>query len=218
VIHRGLRPNRVVNTAARRYPLCIPDWSEAIVHDAITYVPPAVLESSRSYVAPELLRHDDSGAHGVIDGRVDVFALGVSAHRALTGGLPVAAGPGARRYPPCHERRRDAPRALTALIDSMLAFDRLDRPSAADVRVGVDLLFATAPQLQAPVAPARETPQMMAVAPVSPDDLVVLARRQRFRRPRWTPEVRYVEATDAAEDAGSDDEAGEDAVTGDRMQ
>src|ERR1043165_5240866 len=34
VIHRGLRPDRIVMTPQRRFPLCIPDWSEAIAHDA----------------------------------------------------------------------------------------------------------------------------------------------------------------------------------------
>src|ERR1043165_2816570 len=34
VIHRGLRPDRIVITSDRRFPLCIPDWSESIAHDA----------------------------------------------------------------------------------------------------------------------------------------------------------------------------------------
>jgi eukaryotic-like serine/threonine-protein kinase len=212
VIHRGLRPNRVVITAARRYPLYIPDWSEAIVHDATGDVRYTVLEGSRSYVAPELLRHG-VGAQGAIDDRVDVFALGVIAHRALTGGLPVARGLGAEPFAPSHERRPDAPRALTALIDSMLAFDRLDRPGAADVRAGVEWLFATTSQLQGASAPARETRQPVVPVPMSPDELVAQSQRLRFRRPRWTPEVRYVETTEATGEASGDatgSDAGED--------
>jgi len=214
VIHRGLRPNRVVITAARRYPLYIPDWSEAIVHDATGDVPYVVPEGSRSYVAPELLRHN-GGARGTIDDRVDVFALGVIAHRALTGGLPVARGLGAEPFARSHERRTDAPRALTALIDSMLAFDRLDRPGAAEVRAGIEWLFATTSQLQGTPAPTREAPQAMVPVPMSPDELVVQSQRQRFRRPRWTPEVRYVETIEASGEAtgeASDFDAGEDVM------
>jgi serine/threonine-protein kinase len=200
VIHRGLRPDRIVISTAGRYPLCIPDWSDAIVHDAATHAPQVVSDASRSYVAPELLRHGSGGLQNPIDGRVDVFSLGVIAHRALTGGLPCAPGLGAAPYAPAHERRPDAPRALTALLDSMLAYERMDRPSAAEVRASVELLFAAASEQQAPVAFAVETP----ASPMSPEALVALAERQYVRRPRWTPEVRYAEAIDTTDDKVSE--------------
>jgi hypothetical protein len=78
----------------------------------------------------------------------------------------------------------------------MLAFDGQDRPSAAEVRAGVEWLLATTSQLQGPGARTHEAP----AAPMSPDELVVLSQRQRFRRPRWTPEVRYGETTEVTED------------------
>jgi serine/threonine protein kinase len=158
-----------------------------------------VSEASRSYIAPELLRVEAAGSRNVIDGRTDVFALGVIAHRALTGCLPIARGLGAEPYAPSHERRPDAPRELTALIDSMLAFERLDRPTSSEVRTDVDSLFATESPLQVPVEQTREAPLAatgLPVPPMSPDELVALAQRQRVRRPRWTPEIRYVETTD----------------------
>jgi serine/threonine protein kinase len=209
VIHRGLRPNRIVITAARRYPLCIPDWSEAIVHDATSHGRPEVSEASRSYVAPELLRHETGDARNRVDGRADVFALGVIAHRALTGGLPFARGLGAQPYAPSHERCTAAPRGLTALIDSMLAFERRDRPSASEVRADIDSLFATASELQLPEGATGKAPRAAPGLPapqLSPDELVTLAERQRFRRPRWTPEVRYVETTDVADDEFTGDD------------
>jgi hypothetical protein len=83
---------------------------------------------------------------------------------------------------------------LTALLDAMLAYRRSDRPSAADVRAGVELLFTAAPGQHAPVALDVEA---AAAARVSPEALVALAERQYVRRPRWTPEVRYAEAIDA---------------------
>lgn len=195
VIHRGLRPRRVLVTAGGRYPLCIPDWSEAIVHDATTPARRVVSEASRSYVAPELLRDGPEGS--LIDGRVDVFSLGVIAHRALTGRLPTAPGLGAEPYAPSHERRPGAPRALTALIDSMLAFQRLDRPSASEVCAVVDRLLATASRQLVPLASASKTSP---VAPGSPEDPVVLARRQQWRRPRWTPELRYAETAEVSDE------------------
>jgi hypothetical protein len=90
---------------------------------------------------------------------------------------------------------------LTALLDAMLAYRRTDRPSAAEVRAGVERLFAAAPGEHAAVGLAVEP---AATATVSPEALVALAERQYIRRPRWTPEVRYVEAIDTTRDEVSD--------------
>ena len=182
VIHRGLRPERIVITRTRRYPLCIPDWSEAIAHDATTRAPQLANLGADSYLAPELAEDGE-----VIDDRADMFALGVIGYRALTGALPFAAGPGTP-YLTAHQRRPDAPRELAALIDSLLAFDRFDRPSASDVRTAIDAMFDALPQpaavrdvLGSGPAVARSLPPI----PKPPGDAV-----PRSRRPRWTPEVR----------------------------
>jgi serine/threonine-protein kinase len=193
VIHRGLRPDRIVITPARRYPLCIPDWSEALVHDATIPVRQVVPEGSRSYVAPELLRERAGGPLGLLDGGVDVFALGVIAHRALTGGLPIAPGLGAEPFLPSHERRPDAPRDLAAIIDSMLSFDPLGRPSASEVRSGVDWLFATDSLLHAPGAATHEASLTVAPVPPSSKDELVQLTQQRLPRPRWTPRTHAIE-------------------------
>jgi len=190
VIHRGLRPDRVVITNDRRYPLCIPDWSEAIAHDATTHVPQGTPNGSRSYVAPELAQQGALGTQEMVDDRVDVFALGAIAYRALTGQPPFAT-PDSAQYTPAHDVRPDAPPELAALIDSLLAFDRFDRPSASEVRADIDWLFASLPALQ---------PRAAAVSELSHDhdggvreDAV---ESPRTRRPRWTPEVHFVETTD----------------------
>jgi len=195
VIHRGLRADRVVITSERRYPLCIPDWSEAITHDATSHLPQAASEGSQHYVAPELA--DDSE---LIDDRVDMFSLGVIAYRALTGELPFAAGPGTP-YLLAHARRPDAPRPLAALIDSLLAFDRFDRPSASEVRGEVDWLFSTLPELQQRAAPEpvvrlrNAEPAQGSGRASMPTASVVTRDAPRLRRPKWTPNVRYLETT-----------------------
>jgi serine/threonine-protein kinase len=212
VIHCGLRPDRVVITTERRYPLCIPDWSEAIAHDATTHLPWAAGEGSRRYRAPELAHHVDGNCKG-IDDRADLFALGVIAYRALTGGLPFALDHDAARFVPAHELRPDAPAALTAIIDAMLAFDRFDRPSASEVRDDVDALLEALPELS-PRADHRREPRLAIVRDpqdharnpredaaglpagaggLVQDQEVVLLDQPRLRRPRWTPDVSYVE-------------------------
>ena len=74
------------------------------------------------------------------------------------------------------------------LIDSLLAFDRFDRPSASEVRADIDWLFASAPVLQ----------QRAAGEPSHGNDATrdVPADPPRTRRSRWTPDVHFVETTD----------------------
>lgn len=210
VIHCGLRPDRIMSTRERRYPLCIPDWSEAITHDA-TYMPWAASKGSHGYLAPELAQKDAGSSHERIDHRADMFALGVIAYRALTGGLPFSPGHGAAPCTPVRELRPDAPFELAAIIDSLLAHDRIDRPSASEVRADIDWLFEMLPELKPRAASRREprlaivrgpgeaagSPRAAARVPEAhasgpPADIVRL-EQPRLRRPRWTPDLRHVE-------------------------
>lgn len=192
VIHRGLRPERIVITLDRRYPLCIPDWSEAMTHDAAVQVPHAPWEGASNYVAPELAQQLAHGTQEHVDDRVDMFALGAIAYRALTGRLPFDATSPAAPYLPAHELRRDAPSELAVLIDSLLALDRFDRPSASELRADIDWLFGMAPDLQRRAA--ADAGSSRADGGSAPRDVVREPSRQR--RPRWTPETGYLETTD----------------------
>jgi serine/threonine protein kinase len=190
VIHRGLRPDRIVITSHRRYPLCVPDWSEAIAHDATTHLPQATPVGSQGYIAPELAHQGVLGTQELVDDRVDVFALGAIAYRALTGRTPFGVAPDSEPYTPAHELASHAPPELGALIDTLLAFDRFDRPSASEVRADVDWLFASLPELQQRAAPPADSHPTLDAVPEE------LRDQPRARRPRWTPEVQFVETTD----------------------
>lgn len=168
VIHCGLRPDRVVLTGrSRGFPICITDWSDARAHDAAPG-PWAPSPAAWPYTSPELASGDP------IDDRTDVFALGVIAYQLLTGTLPfdgesiATTSDGLTQHVPTEVRCTELPRELTGLVDQMLAYDRWDRPSAAEVRAELAWIAKA-------LAPA--------------DDVV--PNLVRIRQPRWTPALQF---------------------------
>jgi serine/threonine-protein kinase len=166
VVHCGLRPERILMTGkSRGFPLCIADWRDARMHDSRLQQLPA--DAAGPYTSPELVRGDP------IDDRTDVFALGVIAYQLLTGRLPfdqvAIVDNGTTQHVPMTVHTPDLPPELGRLVDSMLAYDRWDRPSAAEVLA--ELSF---------IADALATPVHSAVA---------VAGTLRIRRPRWTPQI-----------------------------
>jgi|HubBroStandDraft_6_1064221.scaffolds.fasta_scaffold104540_2 serine/threonine protein kinase len=144
VVHAGLVPDRIVLTARTRgFPLCITDWSAARTHDAQSIH----MWEPGPYTAPELAR-------GELDDRADVFALGAIAYRALTGEAPDGA--------PIAALAPELPRSVTTLVEQMLAYDRWDRPSSAEVRA-----------------------DLAGLADDAPTEML------RIRKPRWTPPLHF---------------------------
>jgi serine/threonine protein kinase len=178
----------VITGRARGFPLCITDWSDARIHDTAS---PGPVITQRAYAAPELLEGTSidsadsadsalpSGGQRArvepglaIDDRVDVFSLGVMAYQALTGVVPTVASRALdnAQLVPTEVRCPEAPPELTSLVDQMLAPDRWDRPSSAEIHA--ELL-----QLALELAPPPPRP---------PSEL-------RIRRPRWTPSVQFAD-------------------------
>ncbi|MDQ3335196.1 MAG: serine/threonine protein kinase [Myxococcota bacterium] len=193
LVHRGLRPDRIVLTPHRRFPICIPDWSDARTHDAAHAIPHVPSPGSRQYVAPELVRGD------VVDDRADIYALGVIAFLALTGKHPYTSPLTGRA--PTAEIAPDAPPELCAIIDQMLADDRYDRPSAAEVRGDLDWLAAALSSDAAPVAPIEDI-VLVDTDGVPAAPITEVPTLPRIRRPRWTPTYTAVTSDDDAVVAG----------------
>jgi serine/threonine-protein kinase len=156
VMHGALTVRSIViATGAHKFPISVADWGIRV-------------EELGVYGAPELSK-------GVpIDGRADVYALGVIAFRSATCTFPGERGvfdvPG-------------VPTALATLIARMLAIDPSERPTAVEVHGSVCELLSD---------DALDTAPMLRL---EPDDLVeeddgddfVHAGAPRFSRPRWTP-------------------------------
>ncbi len=177
IVHCGIRPERILMTArSRGFPICVTDWSEARAHDAR---PQQTFPSDDAwhYTSPELACGDP------IDDRTDVFALGVIAYQMLAGRLPFDGGilatvdDGTTQHVPTEVHCPDVPPELTKLVDQMLAYDRWDRPSAAEVFTELAWL-----------ADAIALPQSRRATP----------NPLRIRRPRWTPAIQYSNPSERA--------------------
>jgi eukaryotic-like serine/threonine-protein kinase len=164
IIHCGLRPSRILLTgSSRSYPVCISDWSDARTHDASPQ-PYIMTPASWAYTAPELSRGD------TIDDRADVFALGVIAYQLLAGTAPFEGRvtDSTTAPVPLDVLCPDLPDELTTLVDQMLAVERWDRPSSAEVHAEL-----------AWIAEALSTSTSTSRA------------QFRIRRPRWTPPLEW---------------------------
>ena len=182
VVHCGLRPSRIVLTGkARGFPVCITEWSDARAHDS---KPQQFFPSQAAwhYTSPELACGDP------IDDRTDVFALGVIAYQLLTGKSPYDSGilaivdDGTTQHVPTEVLAPDLAPELARLVDSMLAYDRWDRPSASEVHT--ELVW---------LAEVLATP-------------VQTRHPMRIRRPRWTPALQFHDRARTEQDSLSPSE------------
>src|SRR5262249_50275867 len=177
VIHRDIKPDNILieSTSGR---VVVTDFgiARALEGDArITVTGVAV--GTPTYMSPEQARGDHD-----VDGRADVYALGVVGFQMLSGEPPFNA-PNTPALllkhvseppPSVASRRPDAPRALARVIDRALAKERGDRWGSA--RAMFDALgeSANAPEpqpLPALVPPSRSStngssPQKLAPFPV----------------------------------------------------
>jgi serine/threonine protein kinase len=162
IVHCNVHPAAIRRTpGSDKATLCLTEWSSACTHDSTA----PQLIGAPPYLAPELARRD------AFDGRADIYALGVVACEALTCAASIVS---ASRLAP------QAPPALTALIDRMLAHDPVARPAAAEVRAEAIRIATT--------APLEGDDAFVELVDVELVDIADLAPRGKLR---WTPADPY---------------------------
>ena len=181
IVHRDLKPGNVMLTADGR--LKVLDFGLAKTTDPAAAsaetktdlrTTEGVTLGTLPYMSPEQLEGQE------LDGRSDVFSLGVLLHEAATGSRPFRGGSKAAVMssilrdspPPIADQRSDLPAAFVRLIARCLKKDRNSRiQTARDVRNEVDQIRRETQ----PGAPASVRPRTSADSRGSQDD--ALSRR-----------------------------------------
>ncbi len=202
LVHRDVKPGNLMlargETAAT---VKVLDFGLAVVTEAgggeLTHS--GEFLGTVEYIAPELLR-----AHTATDARADVYGLGATLYRLLTGVAPhEAALPGesllqklmriaAEKPTPMAERRADLPPGLAALVDRLLARDPAARPaSAAEV---AELLAPYCPgaDLGALLERAGDRRQLETPPPGETPPIFKPGRRRRRQRQMWLALAAFV--------------------------
>jgi eukaryotic-like serine/threonine-protein kinase len=186
IIHRDLKPANLYahRGSTGQQVLKILDFGiskmvEGNTAEHLTLTRTGTVVGSPAYMSPE-----QAAGREDIDGRADVWSLGVVLYEALTGTLPHEA-PNynalmvrimTRDADPATSRRPDLPPTLGALIDDCLRRDRDRRPTTATLaaRLEASLLemqpvqrqvIPTGPHPIAPAALSPSVPQRVSTAP-----------------------------------------------------
>jgi serine/threonine-protein kinase len=132
VVHRDIKPENILLDGAGH--AIVTDFGIARVTNRPTTEAAGVSTGTPHYMSPEQALGEE------VDGRADVYSLGVVLYRMLTGQLPfdaksmpeLVAKVIAAPAPGVSALRPDAPKALADLVDRMLVKDRNARPTAAE--------------------------------------------------------------------------------------
>ena len=116
VVHCELVPSAITLLEGKRFPLAVTRWNSARTFD-MPAPAPAPAADVRPYAAPELVRGD------MLDGRADIYSLGVIAYEVLYGVLPTHHVP----------LRGDVPDKLLELLCDMISAHPEERPTAERV-------------------------------------------------------------------------------------
>ncbi|MFT5681508.1 MAG: serine/threonine protein kinase [Myxococcota bacterium] len=139
IIHRDIKASNVLILSDDSVRLL--DFGSAIAEGVCGGITnPGEFVGTFAYAAPEQILGES------VDGRIDVYALGVMFYRLLTGKMPFSAD---NRYRLAQQHLREVPRSprdvrtgipasLSGLVMAMLTKDPTQRPTAAGVRAWLE--------------------------------------------------------------------------------
>ncbi|HWZ57709.1 MAG TPA: serine/threonine-protein kinase [Gemmatimonadaceae bacterium] len=195
VIHRDIKPDNILLAAGSDQAM-VSDFGIARAVDDAPTDPHGVAAGTRltatgvamgtpAYMSPEQCAGDRT-----IDGRSDLYALGVLAYHMLTGAPPFLGGNSAsilvkqltEQPTPVTERRADVPADLAAIVMRLLQKNPADR--FADATAVMRALDGEPFPVAAPTSSPRPVPASMPVPPpvVLDPQARLLSRAMKYRR------------------------------------
>jgi serine/threonine protein kinase len=165
LIHRDIKPGNLMLT--QHGEVKVLDLGLALIQGQPDADAGAELTSMGQIMGtPDYMAPEQVGDSHQVDVRADIYSLGATLYKLLTGVAPLAGdgkAPLAKRlialatepHMPLARRRADAPAALSAVVDRMLAKRPEDRPATA----------AEVAQALAPLAAAADLPPLAGAAP-----------------------------------------------------
>ena len=160
VTHRDLKPDNIFLAPTDPvYPVRVIDWGIAHHLAGARYTNMNEAIGTPTYMAPEQARG------GPTDGHCDVYGLGIVAYQALVGRPPFVGQTSVeilvqhlnRPVPALAPRCPEAPVGLVELVERMLAKSFEERPSAAEVKLGLTRFVARANETTYPRSLADDT-------------------------------------------------------------
>jgi len=201
VVHRDLKPDNVMLGADGRVVLMDFGIARALETDATRATGSPI--GTPAYMAPEQLQ-----GHREIDGRADLYAVGVILFEATTGKPPfkgdssyaLAAARLNGVAPDPQSYRADLPSELGAVIRACLERDPSARPS--DARTLADALRAARTQAPAPLAPTVLAGTLVSMTPATPvHSLPISASAPFTATPTGTKTLAVLPFLDGGDDA-----------------
>ncbi|HEX4418043.1 MAG TPA: serine/threonine-protein kinase [Kofleriaceae bacterium] len=159
IVHRDVKPPNILIAWSGDVKLA--DFGIAVAHDRVAHTETGLVAGTRGFIAPE------QRTRGQLDGRSDVFALGVTLHALCTGRSPLSDLEAEVRLLGGEPIALDPalPDDVRALIARAVAPDRRARPTAAGFAAAIgDVLAARGARdarstLQAFLATLRRPPR-----------------------------------------------------------
>jgi eukaryotic-like serine/threonine-protein kinase len=157
IVHRDISPSNIL--ISKNGEVKLTDFGIAKARGRSHRTQTGHTKGKVAYMSPEQMRAEP------LDGRSDLFAVGVVLFELLTGTHPFDANTDFAlqlnimqgKRPPLHELLPDAPEPIARLVDALLATDAAQRPaSAADA-------MALIPPIEAPFVLQRELQRLVAL-------------------------------------------------------
>lgn len=138
-VHRDVKPGNILLTPDGAAKLCDLGLSRPLAPGG-TVTETQIIVGTPAYMAPE------QGRTGELSPAADIYSLGLTLYKALTGEIPLEGGSAVdtlitrqrQRARPVPALRPDCPRWLGRLVDRMLDPEPVLRPSAAEVARALD--------------------------------------------------------------------------------